>query len=896
MTTYISRLALVSSLAIIASSAAFAADDQPSEKDIVVTSARLEKNARIQQQNAANLINIQSAEAIAKYPDYNAAEALSRIPGVSLSIDTGEGRFVSIRGIDGNLNGATFGNTVLLNTNAGGVSFTGSGRAVEFDTVPVGAIDGLIVTKTGLPDHDAEGIGGSIELKPRTAIGRDKLFVEATLGEGYEPVRKSTNLTEEFAIGGGFGTNVNGNKLFHIVVTQNEHNDGRGFDDIEIGAYTDDGALAPSKIQDKVVTSYQLRRYQYHRERYGYSAALDITPSSEHRIFLRGNFAGYQERVNRQIVTIGGLDGSKGSIAVSGNSFNVTGATLSNTLRDEKESHRNTLGQLGGEHHFGKVKFDWLIGYERAVYDKPFDYNTTFTGPTGLAATYNNVTDPDHPAIAVTGANIADPTIYQLTRYQNSVEYTADREYSYAANLSVPVGLASHDEFKFGGILRYRQKYDLYTGNIRRNFTGGSGPLLSTVTGLGPFTNFYGAYNTGYEGNAALLSATYGASVQPTTANGLLPFVTTNTNVLLFNDTENIAAGYAQYSADVDKLHFVVGARVERTKAIYGGYSNVAPTTGAVADANGNYLVFPQKTYTNVFPNLQLRYEASPKFIIRGVYSTSISRPGFNQTVQQQSVSNSDPAALAVTTGNPDLKPTYSHNFDLSFEYYLPNAGIISVGLFDKEINNFIAARSFKQQATFGGVSGLYTYTSFANVSGTYDRGVEVSYVQKFSKLPQPFDGLGIDTNFTYSNSRVALHDNSAIAQAGLNANQGILLTQSIPGTADFTANAAIFYEAHKIRTRFALKYDGPTVFGINGPGLQTFTGGVGTIGTDNYLAKRVTLDWTGVYDFTKQVSLYASVKNITDAPLKYYEGTSNRPIQREYYGQTYEAGVKVKF
>lgn len=882
--------------ALLFSSSAFAADPKDDSNDIVVTGVRQEKSARKEQQIAPNLVNIQSAEAIAKYPDYNAAEALSRIPGVQLSIDTGEGRFVSIRGIDGNLNGATFGNTVLLNTNAGGVSFTGSGRAVEFDTVPVGAIDGLIVTKTGLPDHDAEGIGGSIELKPRTALGHDRLFVEATLGEGYEPKRKSTNLTDEFVIGGGFGTNANGNKLFHIVLTQNEHNDGRGFDDIEIGSYTDDGALAPSKIQDKVLTQYQLRRYQYHRERYGYSAALDITPSTDHHIFLRGNFAGYQERVNRQIVSINGLSNVTG---ITGNVFNVaSGVSLTNTLRDEKESHRNTLAQLGGEHHFGKVKFDWLVGYERAVYDKPFDYNTTFTGPGGLAATYDNVTDPDHPAISVTGANIADPTIYSLTRYQNSVEYTADREYSYAANLSVPVGIATNDEFKFGGTLRYRQKYDIYTGNIRRNFTGGSGPLLSTVTGLGPFSNFYGLYNTGYEGNAALLSATYGASVQPTAANGLLPFVTTNTNDLLFNDTENIAAGYAQYSGDIDKLHFVIGARVENTKAIYGGFSNVAPSAGAVADVNGNYLVFPSKAYTNVFPNLQLRYKPSSNVVIRGVYSTSISRPGFNQTVQQQSVSNSDPAALAVTTGNPDLKPAYSHNFDLSFEYYLSNSGIFSIGLFDKEIRNFVAARTFKQQATFGGVSGLYTYTSFANVSGTYDRGIEVSYVQKFSTLPAPFDGLGLDTNFTYNKSRVALHDNSTFAQAAVaGSNQSILVTQSIPGTAEFTGNFAVFYEAHKIRTRLALKYDGSTVFTINGTGLQTFAApGVGTIGTDDYLAKRVTLDWTGAYDFNKHVAFYASVKNITDAPLKYYEGTSNRPIQREFYGQTYEAGVKVKF
>lgn len=113
----------------------------PSRSDIVITGARAAKTARTEQKTAPNLINIQSAETIAKYPDYNAAEALGRVSGVSLSIDTGEGRFVNIRGLDGNLNGATFGGVVLLNTQAGGTYFNASGRAVEFDTVPIGAVD-----------------------------------------------------------------------------------------------------------------------------------------------------------------------------------------------------------------------------------------------------------------------------------------------------------------------------------------------------------------------------------------------------------------------------------------------------------------------------------------------------------------------------------------------------------------------------------------------------------------------------------------------------------------------------------------------------------------------------------------------------------------------------------
>jgi outer membrane receptor for ferrienterochelin and colicin len=165
--------------------------DTPANKDTsavqIIVTGRRDSTARDDQFKARNMVVFQAAETIAKYPDVNAAEALGRISGVALSIDTGEGRFVNIRGLDGNLNSATFGGVLLLNTQPGGTYFNSSGRAVEFDTVPIGAVDRLSVIKTGLPDHDAEGLGGIVELTPRTAIGLTKPIFEGMLGYGYEP-------------------------------------------------------------------------------------------------------------------------------------------------------------------------------------------------------------------------------------------------------------------------------------------------------------------------------------------------------------------------------------------------------------------------------------------------------------------------------------------------------------------------------------------------------------------------------------------------------------------------------------------------------------------------------------------------------------------------------------
>ncbi|HWE92718.1 MAG TPA: TonB-dependent receptor plug domain-containing protein, partial [Tepidisphaeraceae bacterium] len=204
--------ALLTSVGVFALAHAAQAADAPAPmpdsttvSGVIVTAPRTEAKARKVQENAINLINVQPAETIQKYPDFNAAEALSRMPGVSLSTDTGEGRFVNIRGIDGNLAGATFGGVPLLNTNPGGTYFGGGGRAVEFDTIPTGSIDGLVVFKTTLPDHEAEGLGGAIELTPRTAANIERPFVEGTLGYGYEPEHDHGGpLDLEIAVGGRF--------------------------------------------------------------------------------------------------------------------------------------------------------------------------------------------------------------------------------------------------------------------------------------------------------------------------------------------------------------------------------------------------------------------------------------------------------------------------------------------------------------------------------------------------------------------------------------------------------------------------------------------------------------------------------------------------------------------
>jgi outer membrane receptor protein involved in Fe transport len=107
----------------------------------------------------------------------------------------------------------------------------------------------------------------------------------------------------------------------------------------------------------------------------------------------------------------------------------------------------------------------------------------------------------------------------------------------------------------------------------------------------------------------------------------------------------------------------------------------------------------------------------------------------------------------------------------------------------------------------------------------------------------------------------------------------------SLPGTSHVTWNVAGFYEDHGLNLRLSAEYVGQSLFGLNGD--QSL---------DTHQDKKLNLDFTSSYQVNQNWTAYFNVKNLLDTPLRYYEGTPSRPIQREIYGQTYEVGVRAKF
>jgi len=801
------------------------------------------------------LVNIQSIETIKKYPDFNSAEALGRIPGISLSTDTGEGRFVNIRGIDSNLNGATYGGVVMVGTHPSNTVASGTGRAVEFDTVPTGAIDGLVVYKTLSPDREAEGLGGQVDITPRTAKNVTKPFLEMELGAGYEPEHKRAGpYTASIAAGAKLGD-------LAFVVTASRKDDRRAIDDIEPSYTTSTG-----RDFDRV----DFRHYDYSRRRFGYGGELDYTPSKDHAYYARINIAGYTEGQYKQHF-YAQFDGSPS--APNANGFATDGFQPQVDAVNTQETFRNTMAAIGGEDHFGDLVIDYRGSFVQGTYNQDYYTEARFYGQDIYTGTYNN-SNPDHYLFNLyNDATLTTPfKSYDATQYGGANgkvklssfgEHDNDHEYAGVFNARYPLNLlGGTGQVKAGVSIRRRTKSVDDFGGVKSFAPGSSIVLSNYATSVPQPDNYYfGRYPSAPVINLGAIEALVNQNV-PT----LTPTLSRD-----FRDKENVTAGYLMYTGEFGKLNVLTGVRIEATDATYGNYLT---TTDASGNSTTSF-VNNGKKYTNVFPTLQFKYEFSNDLQMRATYSTGIARPGFNQAGGNAGLDFTGVRPV-YTAGNPDLKPTTGNNFDLDLEYYLPHGGVVQVGVFDKEFKNYIFANVLPNQLNpiFGaGVKG--DFVTYVN-EDAYARGIELAYQQKLAFLPGLLSGLGVEANLTLVKSHFLEY--SA-------ATNGTDQFASLPGTSNVTWNLAGYYERGPVSLRLAAQYVSASLFSYGGDRS-----------TDNIQAARTTMDLTGSYKVSSNAEVYFAAKNLLNTALRYNYGDSSRPQQIEYYGGTYEGGVRIKF
>src|ERR1700722_10569214 len=217
------------------SDTAAAAKNSQSIETVIVTGQRYRYREQALKMKAAapNVIEVQPVQEIRKLPDITVAEALQRMPGISMESDSGEGRFINIRGMDADLNGTTFDGVTLTASNQ--ATPQGGARAVAFDAFPTGIVGSVEIVKSLTPDMDAEGLGGSINMLPRGQTESGNTFLDVGIGAGYEPLRDRPFWQDDITAGTTFDGdgNIGNSGPFGVVGSYAFEEGHRGVNDIE---------------------------------------------------------------------------------------------------------------------------------------------------------------------------------------------------------------------------------------------------------------------------------------------------------------------------------------------------------------------------------------------------------------------------------------------------------------------------------------------------------------------------------------------------------------------------------------------------------------------------------------------------------------------------------------
>jgi TonB-dependent receptor len=831
----------------------------------VAPSATTTRAAALEEkEQAPNLIDVQPLSEMIKLPDVNIAEALQRIPGISLETDTGEGRFINIRGMDSDLNASTYAGVRLPVSNPSS-PFSGA-RAVAFDTFPTGIIGGIEVSKTLRPDLDAEGLGGSINLVPRSGAEHGgQPFLDADLGGGYDALRSTPVYHAEFSAGRSFsgGDGVGGlfagADAFSAVISAVYHQDQRGIDDVE-ESYTDQQS---SGVPDKVLSDLEYRWYEYERKRYGLAANFEAKANDVTSLYLRLLWSGYLETAHKHYSVLDNLDSDSGCTPLPScivdpnnpNGYIASAATLQQNSTDSLERIENDLAILGGSSVFSAWRLDYHGSFTLGSDRVSTSYGSVWTDPNAVPVAYDSNTDPRYPRFhTLDGTNAANPANYDLQEIDLGPSYARDGEWAGAIDATIPTGSGTDTgELKFGASARFRHQTSISSSPV---FTPTGTINLLPYTYGAPQTYYNNLYNIGPNLNLGAIAALANSNLGTITDDAAAD-ASTNTD-----DSENVYAGYGQYSGRFGKFGVLAGVRVESTHATYRGnlYDGDTDTNTAASES---------VSYTNAFPTVQGRYYFLEDLVGRLTYATGIARPGFDQITPGASISVTN---ATVTVGNPALKPTIGQNFDATLEFYPGDGQIAAVGLFDKQFSNYILlSQAIVPGYNFPGLTGVTTTVQSYSNGPARAFGGEAQYQQQLRFLPQPWNGLGYSANVTVVDSRAEIHPGV----------YGLL-----PSTSRLTWNGALFYEDARLNLRLAADYVGQNLFSF---GLITSNS------QDVYSRPRLTMDFGSSYAINHTLKVYFDAKNLLNTPLEFTEGPSSyRPIQREFYDVTLLAGVRI--
>jgi iron complex outermembrane recepter protein len=860
-----------------------------------------------QQRHAPNIKNVVSADAFGNVADENIGNFLQRIPGVGVQILEGEISYVQIRGVDADLSAVTLDGTRAPSGGTG----SGLGRAFEIDKIPADFIESIEVTKAATPDMDADSIGGTVNLKTKSAFSRRGRVITGQLGTSYNVDRESFRPALSFMYSNTVGPRQNVGVMF--TMSHNQTHKPRDSSNILWEQSAD-----LTKVNYFWLQNFGEDYLQHNRS--GAGLRLDYKLSDRASVYVNTLFSYYDDELerrsgafaaNRNVVATYDAAGiprtSTGTLGfiLPGWTDTVTETinhptNINQTYRERAVTTWNF--QVGGKVAIGRGDLDFNANYAPSHGDEDrLIPNGTVAG-TGFRFTRRGATLLEWTQL--TGPDIYDPANRILNSINTQDDEKNDTIWGAQANLRQKFDVLSFPtEFKIGTRVR-GQKRDRILRRTSFSYVGPDGVAGRSARGVNdddlarfvdrgynyrPYDGFYPTLTflsvdrirAEMQANPSYFLENRVASLQQLLRNNV-------------NAAEDVYAVYASAQTQVGKLGITTGVRAEETRITgTGSVQEITPEerarrlawVGVVTEqeqirrtlAEYGKRRTARGQYRDFFPSVHLKYEPIPRLIARASYSTGIGRPNFDTIIPNDTANHE---TMAVVANNAKLQPQYSQNYDLSLEYYFKGIGLISAGVFRKDIDDFIFLGDAGlipdgPDNGFGGEYAGYRLRTQQNGGEALIRGYELSYQQQFTNLPGFWKGFGAFANYT------RLKTEGNYGTPGANVTQAELV-----GFVPRSSNYGLTYAGYRWTFRAQMNYTSSHLFQFNANPLLR-----------QYHFSRNPVDLSVKYKLTEHLSLFADLINAFRAPLQYrYMAVPFRPIGNDRFSPVLKLGVSGRF
>ena len=815
------------------------------------------------ERTADNIVQVLPSQVITSLPNTNVADAVGRLPSVSLERDEGEGKYVQIRGTEPRLSNVTV-NGVNLPSPEGNV------RNIKLDIIPSGIVDRIEVNKTLSANQDGDAIGGSVNLVTKTPIERPTLDFEGQ--GGYTNIIGGRWLS---AFNGTVGQRFGERKQWGLLFGGTYDWNGRGINDLEPLP----GVVNFNGTNYAAFSTADLRTYKYYRTRYGFAPELDYVIKPGSTIYLKGLYSDFHDFGEVWVYTP-----NTGTQVASTDGTNFTFSDPGNmqyrhyVRRPDQQIYSFLTGTRVDQASMYYI-VDFSVSRAHNIGGQDFA-TTNYQGPNvNLGLSTARLYKPQFPVLD--GTNIYDPTQYFITDTSYPSYSSSQLNFQGGASVGKRYSVKDHyGTFEMGIKIRNGHKIQ----NESDQFYNATGQFpLSDV--LGSFSNpsYYDkAYTVGPFSD-------YGKIHQLVASNLSTGFALDENRSILqslpadFDANERIYAGYLMNTIGFGKFSLQTGVRFEATSDTYranqvnldpatGNFQSVTPVTGGAS-------------YVDVLPSIQLQYRIQRDTNLRGTFGMGISRPNFSDLVPSKIVDpNTTPPSIQA--GNPGLKPTKGYNYDILVEHYFQPVGILQAGFFYKTLSNPIYPTTTPVQS--GPFAG-YFQTESINGPNAHIAGFETAWQQRLSFLPGFLNGLGVMANYSYTTSQVTF---PADFNGGRNDHA------SLQRQAPNNYNVGLTYDKKRLALRFAVSHNDENIasyFWAQPGGVDPRDPILGLKGPngDQYFYPHTQIDVQGSYRFYKGFTFVAYGLNLTNEVFGFYQGSPKYPIQREFYHPTASFGLR---